>query len=297
MTKTSFPIIPLESQNATSWMSWVNGLMIFLAIFFISASLSFHAIVRYWESSHKNGFTIEIPPHESAQAEASFVATQQKIFEALRQNPAIRNFQVVSKTTIHSTTDFLRNDHVSTHPMPIVVDVEVHPTMVIDLDKLRSELSQLSPGIEILKAREWQAGLMNIASVVFTIGSFLTFLVCCITLAIVMFTTFTGLAIHQKIVNILIQLGATRTYVAQQFQSHALQNTMVSSLIGVGLFLVSGLIVFLLALQYEAMSALQNLPLLAIFLAILGLPLGLMMLSVMMSHLTVYIAIKKYGVC
>lgn len=297
MTKISFPIIPLESQQTTNWMSWVNGLMIFLAIFFVSASVGFEGVVDFWQSRHKNGFTIEIPPLESPQADASFLASQQKVFDVLKKNPAVRNFQVVSKTTIHSTTDFLKNDHVSQHPMPIVVDVETHPTLSVDMEALKADLNKIASGIEILSTREWQSGLMNVAGLVFMVGSLLTAVVCCITLAIVMFSTFTGLAIHQKIVNILIQLGATRTYVAQQFQHHTLQNTLVSSLIGVGFFLLSGLVIFLLALHYEATHILYNISLVSIVGSILFVPLGLMMLSVIVSHLTVHIAIQRYGLC
>lgn len=297
MTKIPFDVIPLESNRANNWMCWVNGLMIFLAIFFVAGSLMFQSVIVFWQEKNQHGFTIEIPPPDSPQAMASEILTQQKIFELLKQTPGIRNYHVVTKSTIYSTTDIFHSEQHSQTPTPIVIDVEIHPTMSVDLEKLQHLLIEIAPGAEIMKTREWQQGLMKIAEVIFTLGLVLTSVVCLITLIIVIFSTHTGLAIHQKIVNTLIQLGATRTFIATRFQKHAIHSTLLSSLIGAVIAFLTCIVVLTLLLQNSWSSIISAFPIGKVLLAMLGIPLCLIVLAIIVSHITVYIGIKRQGLC
>ncbi|USO01398.1 MAG: hypothetical protein H6849_04925 [Alphaproteobacteria bacterium] len=293
--KLPFNIIPLESSKSSGWMCWVNGIIIFLALFFVTGALIFQGTIQNWHHQTRHGFSVSLPPEDRKASNMDF-ANQTKVLDLLKSNPAVRNYHVLSKSTIHATTDLTYNDHLARTPTPIVIDVETHPTMIIDFSKITAEISSLYPGATVSQNREWQEGLLTLASGIYKLGLFLTALVCFITLSIISFSTYTGLMIHLDIVRALIQMGANRNFIANRFQLHALTTTGISSLIGVGLGLIAVIICLALSLQADSWPRL-TIQYGQVILAIFGIPLFLMFLTVITSQLTVFVVLRRLKLC
>lgn len=290
-----FQIIPLESSRSNSWMCWVNGVSIFLALFFVSSALIFQHTIKEWRTQAQHGFSVNLPPAEGKPT-ASDHKNLNKVLELLRKNPAIRNYNILSKSTIHATTDLKYNDHLANSPTPIVIDVETHPTMSVDYEGISVAINKIYPGAEVSHDREWQEGLLKLAGAVYSLGIFLTTIVCLITLSIISFSTYTSLMIHLNIVRALIQMGATRYFIANRFQLHALTTTGISSLVGIGFGLLAIIVCLALSIQGESLPQLA-IPYGSIIASIFGIPLFLMVLTIITAQATVYIALYRLRLC
>jgi cell division transport system permease protein len=109
--------------------------------------------------------------------------------------------------------------------------------------------------------------------------------VCAIT--IVIFATRMGLSVHSHVIELLHLIGALDSYVARQFQAHALKMSLRGGLVGLILAVLSVLLVDR-ALQGADVPLLPVLPIRGLEVALLALlPVLVAMVAMLTARLTV----------
>src|SRR3546814_9271729 len=96
----------------------------------------------------------------------------------------------------------------------------------------RSRLETLAPGVLVDDHQRWLARLLDFAHAVELMALVVVLLVVLAASIMVAFVTRMGLAAHQRSIELLHMIGAQDSYVARQFQNHALRFGLRGGLIG-----------------------------------------------------------------
>jgi cell division transport system permease protein len=115
------------------------------------------------------------------------------------------------------------------------------PASQPDLDALEKALSEVK-GVHLDTHRKWEAELTRMARALSVLSYAILFLISISAIAIVIFATRAVLQANRPIVDLLHLVGARDSYIARQIDGRFLRTGMLSGFIGVGL----GLLTFLL---------------------------------------------------
>ncbi len=105
----------------------------------------------------------------------------------------------------------------------------------LDLDALRKSLTEVAPDAVLDDHGTWLQRFIGLAENVQLIAAGIVTLVGFATIAIVIFATRAGMAIHHSTIEILHLIGAKDSFIASQFQRHFFWLGLKGGLIGMGI--------------------------------------------------------------
>jgi cell division transport system permease protein len=126
-------------------------------------------------------------------------------------------------------------------PVPRLIRVVLDPARQPDPEALERELMEVK-GAHLDTHRKWEAELTRMARALSVLSFSILLLISVSAIAIVIFATRAVLQANKPIVDLLHLVGARDSYIARQIDGRFLRTGMLSGFIGVGL----GLLTFLL---------------------------------------------------
>ena len=165
--------------------------------------------------------------------------------------------------------------------------MELKPGSDIDVADLSKRLAAAVPGASVDDHRVWLARLVRLIRSMEALATAVLLLMGTATVGTVVFTTRTGLAIHQDVIEVLHFIGAQDGYIARQFAYRALILGLRGGLIGLALALPTLLGIGYLSRTMDAgvMPALALAP--THWAAIVFLPLVVAAIAMITARLTV----------
>jgi cell division transport system permease protein len=124
-------------------------------------------------------------------------------------------------------------------PIPALIDVKLAASSSVDLDALAEKIRDVAPDAELDDHGSWLQRFINLAENAEFIAAGIVTLVGLATVAIVIFATRAGMAIHHDTIEILHLIGAKDSFIASQFQRHFLRLGLKGGLIGVAIAVLS----------------------------------------------------------
>ena len=124
-------------------------------------------------------------------------------------------------------------------PLPDLIAVTLVRGASPDLESLNADLQALAPGTSVDDHQRWLADVSRLADLLQVLAILIVALVGVSAIVAVVFLTRTGLAVHQKVIELLHVIGAHDAYVARQFESHALRLGLRGGLVGCALAVVT----------------------------------------------------------
>ena len=115
---------------------------------------------------------------------------------------------------------------------PLLIDVVYDPEADLDMRLLERRLESDVPGIAVDDHRSWLVRLLAFARMVEFVAYGVVLCVSMAAAATVIFTTRSGLAVHRGIVEVMHLIGAKDSYIARQFQQHALRQGLAGGVPG-----------------------------------------------------------------
>jgi cell division transport system permease protein len=166
--------------------------------------------------------------------------------------------------------------------LPVVIDVSLNNEEKINIEELETALKKISPHIHVIDHRSWQTQVVNLIHTSIFIAFFITLLTLFAALITAIFATKTSLLIHHQVIELLSLIGATNSYIAKQFQIHALKQALIASTIGSSLAFLTffGLITLL---EKAELPCVLNSSFFSQTLCVFGLAPFLMAFSMMLS--------------
>jgi cell division transport system permease protein len=222
--------LPLKSDIAARFVPKIVALMVYLGtLCFIFTLFMIHS-THSWESQFISDLSIEIPTFPGIPSSA----LQSRVLELLNRTPGIQHASAVPQKEMANLFHSLLGEDVNIDllSMPVIIDVVLNGKEKVDIQNLEEHLKNISPDIQLLDQRGWQSQVSRLIRTGVVLASMVTFLILCAALATTTFATHTSLLIHRQIIEVLSLIGATNSYIANQFQINALKQGLLASALG-----------------------------------------------------------------
>lgn len=280
--------LPLEGDDAARFLPWLIAVMVFLASLALAASLAIGGTAERWDKSLAGSATVQIPAGPEADAQMD------KALQLLRQVPGIVLAQGMSRDAAAALVAPWLGDAASLPdlPVPRIIQVTYDPQQ-LDAADLRQQLSSAAPGASFDDHQRWVAGLRALArsAVLVAVGIFL--LVALVATVAVIFTTRTGLAVHQDVIEVLHLIGAQDRYIANGFAYHAWWTGLRGGLFG-AIFAAASLLLLTIGATRLAPGLLPGISLTPLdWLLLCALPPAAGLLAALTARLTVMRALSR----
>ena len=225
--------LPLSEDALTRLVPWIVGVMAYLAALAFAAALMLSNIASEWSQGLEGSLTVQVPVAEGGKADV----TDARIVSAVRILLKTEGVESARPIPLAEIAEMLEpwlgtGAGTSELPLPQVIDVQLHEGANVDLDELSRKLEATVPGISLESHEQWRNTLLVLFRSVEFVAILIILLISTVTLAAIVFTTRSILAVHYEIVEVLHLIGAQDTYIANQFQKHAFRMGLKGSVGG-----------------------------------------------------------------
>lgn len=225
--------LPLSEDASTRLVPWIVGVMAYLAALAFAAALMLSNIASEWSQGLEGSLTVQVPVAEGDKADV----TDARIVSAVRILLKTEGVESARPIPLAEIAEMLEpwlgtGAGTSELPLPQVIDVQLHEGANVDLDELSRKLEATVPGISLESHEQWRNTLLVLFRSVEFVAILIILLISTVTLAAIVFTTRSVLAVHYEIVEVLHLIGAQDTYIADQFQKHAFRMGLKGSVGG-----------------------------------------------------------------
>ena len=254
--------------------------MVYMAALALAGTLVLNALAERWDRDVRGTLTVQIPPGAGSRDDEERLRAALDIF---RELPGVAYAEPLDQGRLMALLEPWLGGMEATAdlPLPQLIDVALTPDAKPDMAALSRRLAAAVPGATIDDHSIWLARLVRMVRAVEALAAAILVLIGASTVGTVIFTTRTGLAVHQEAIEVLHLIGAQDAYIARQFASRAMALGLrggvaglalaVPTLLGIGFLsarLEEGLLPRL-TLSAEHWLALAVLPLAAALIAML----------------------------
>ncbi len=229
--------LPLKNDIAARFVPKIVALMVYLGTLCFVFTLFMVHSTESWEKQFSTQLTLEIPTTNKA----SSAVLQTRVLQLLQRTPGILNATPVPHKEMADLLQGLLGEEVNVEhlTLPIVIDITLNGKEIVDVPTLEAHLKNISPQIHLSDHRGWQNQVSGLIHTSIMIALVVTVLILLGALVTTTFATRTSLLIHRQVIEVLSLIGATPTYIANQFQRNAFKQGLIASGIGSGLAFVT----------------------------------------------------------
>lgn len=234
--------LPLSRDPSTKLLPWIVGLMVYLATLALAGALLLSGLLNDWNQGLSGKITVQVMPLGDETVEE----TRARVTEAVRtllKTPGVAEAKPIPLAEIAAMLEpwLGAAAQVMELPLPRLIDVTLEEDRSPDFDALSQRLAETVPGSTLDDHQFWRGQLVKLVTSLEILAALVVGLVAVAAVAVVIFATRGGLAVHREIIEVLHLIGARDEYVADQFQRHAWRNCLRGGGVG-GLFGVATLV-------------------------------------------------------
>ena len=247
--------LPLEHDPSSRFLPWLIALMVYLAVLALASALTLGDAIGRWNQELTGALTVQIAPLTGADdGAAGSRARRDKALALLRGTPGLVRVEPLDEERIAALLEpWLGPGNVGAGlPLPQIIDVEIAADADIDVAALSARLSTAVPGATVDDHGEWLHDLVTLARSIELAAAAAVLLIGLAAVITVVFVTRTGLAVHHQVIEMLHLIGARDSYVAKQFQFHALALGLRGGLLGLALAVITLVAIGLVGREVEA---------------------------------------------
>jgi cell division transport system permease protein len=288
--------LPLARDASSRFLPWLIAFMVWLAAIALAAAMMLSTAGGKWRSGLSGTLTVQIVPLGGEGPEA-LAARVESALGLLRDAPGVASAHALPDAEILKLVEpWLGKAALGAElglPLPRLIDVRLAEGTAMDTRALGARLAGAVPGASLDDHGLWLDRLLALAGAVEAIAYAVLAMIGLAAVATVVFTTRTGLAIHQEEIELLHLIGAQDSYVARQFQRHALRLGLKGGVAG----LVMAIATLLLLATMAARIGTGLLPPLALsgpqWASLAGLALAAALISTLTARVTVLRALAR----
>lgn len=241
--------IPMTEEAGRQYLPWIIGLLILLLLLVFACASSVGGTLLRWHGGLNNKITIEIPFSETSFSGAPKPETLEKIPTEMAQLSApvqqvlsyVRNIPGVLRAEVVEGEYLLsllqpwvgQTDLLKDLQMPVLIDLDIDPNVVIDYENIKQYLKSISGGIRFEAHTRWQQMLTVMGQAIKTLSYAIVGFILGTIFIVISLITKSSLAAHRESIDVLRLMGAKNSYVASRFQSQAFKACFQGGLIGI----------------------------------------------------------------
>lgn len=245
--------LPLDRDASGRFLPWLVAVMVYLAALALLCGAAMNRLVEHWNRGLSGAITVQIPAAETP-APAGAPDPVDRVIERLLATSGVTSAQVLEPDEIAALLEpwLGAGAREADLPLPTLIAVTIDPAAHPDLDKLAREIAEAAPGAVLDDHETWLAGLFSLARSIQTVAGLVVLLVGLSAVAMVVFATRMGLAVHAHVIELLHLVGAQDTYVAGQFQAHSLKLALRGGAVGLVLAVITVVVIDHLLVRRES---------------------------------------------
>lgn len=219
--KRSRQAVPLDRDASGRYLPLLVAIMVYLATLALAGAISVNKLAQRWDTGLSGALTVQIPADSAAAEDGPALDA---LVATLLASPGVEAVEPMDRQESAALLEPWLGDSVAAGdlPLPRLVAVTLDPGAAPDIDEIRARLQELAPGSELEDHQRWLARLLDLARAVEIMAGVIVVLVVVAACIMVAFVTRMGLAAHEQAIELLHLIGAQDSYVARQFQNHAL---------------------------------------------------------------------------
>lgn len=284
---------PLERDESSRFIPWIIALMVYLASLALAGALVAGSAIERWSQGLSGSLTVQIMPSADTDPKARDLRVDSAL-ALLLGTPGVTHAAVLSDARIAKLlAPWLGDIAAGELPLPVLIDVRVDAKAGLDIKALGERLAEAVPGAALDDHQRWLRELINFGHSIEFVAAIILALIAATAAAATVFGTRTALAIHRNVLEVMHLIGAHDSYVARQFQAHALAIGLrggAAGLVGAG--------ATLLGVQYlVGPGGVGLLPHLALepwqWVALLPLPIVTALVAMLTARITVFRSLAR----
>lgn len=226
--------LPLAGDDSSRYIPWIVAIMVYLASLALAGALVAGTIVERWNRGLTGAITVQIMPAKNADPKARTARIADAV-ALLGATPGISHVEALSDARIAELLEpWLGDEALHDLPLPALIDVRLAPGAALDLKALGERLAKAVPGAELDDHQRWLRRLILLGRSVEAVAGLILVLIAAAAAAATVFGTRAALAIHRNVIEVMHLIGAQDSYVARQFQAHALKLGLKGGVMGLG---------------------------------------------------------------
>lgn len=233
--------VPLDRDASGRYLPLLVAIMVYLAALALAGAMAANKLAARWDSGLAGSLTVQLPaapPGVESGAESEAAAQPdpalRAVVDLLEQTPGVVTTEVLQSGEISALLEPWLGEAllIDDLPLPRLIAVTIDPDQPPDLTVLRRAVLAAAPGSIVDDHQRWLSHLLDLAWAVEIMAIVVVAMVLSAAAIMVAFVTRMGLAAHDQAIELLHLIGAQDSYVAKQFQSHALSLGLRGGLIG-----------------------------------------------------------------
>ena len=226
---------PLAQDPATRMLPWIVGAMVYVMALSLMGVWALTQTASWWTTDLQKTVTVQAPALIPGQDENDYNAKLNSVVKIIRLDRDVASVTRVDVDEIRKNLEpFLGNSqNIDDLPLPVLFKVELVEGQRLDGAGLQFHLQKIMEGVLVDTHSTWQDKLLSIVSSLQIVSGLVVLAVFLTTLFVVIFATKAMMQSHDGIIQTLHLIGATDSYIARQFQMHALKVGLKGTFFGV----------------------------------------------------------------
>ncbi|HUN53013.1 MAG TPA: hypothetical protein VMU42_17945 [Candidatus Sulfotelmatobacter sp.] len=233
--------LQLAADPAGRFLPSVMAVMVFLGTLSFAGAIVLDQAMQSWSRSIEGTLTVQVGDMKAPDSAARVAVA----VDLLKATAGVVSATPLDKAAVDKLLEpWLGKETLATDlPIPALIDVRLARDAELDTAALGARLAQAVPGARLDDHKPWLAHMVRFARTLQWLALGIVALVGLATVALVVFATRAGLAVHNEVIEVLHLIGARDAYIAGQFQNHTRRLAILGAI--VGLCLVGAVLVAL----------------------------------------------------
>lgn len=223
--------LALDKDAMGRFLPWLIAFMVYLAIMAFAGLLVLNETADRWDKGVGNTLTVQIEPAARKEDDTKRLSAALLL---LRRTEGVARADALPEADVMNLLEpwLGASSGMAGLPMPRLIDVTLQDGATVTAEDLRQRLDGAVPGVTIDDHRVWLDRLISLISTIQLTGLAVIAMILSATVGTVIFTTRTGLAIHQEAIEVLHLIGAHDSYIAKQFAGRAMALGLKGGVLG-----------------------------------------------------------------
>lgn len=214
--------VAIEDEETSFFMYVLTSIYMYLFVVVFAIVMAINSMAHNWEKDITGSITVQIIPVEDENKNIDKEKTleqQNKVLQFMESLSVVKEVTVLDDKAINKLMTPWLGDKVdiTTLPIPVLLDIRLHPDVEINYDEITRGLKMISSNATIDNHRIWLNRLLKFASSLRNIALSVLIMVIIICAFSIYYSTKTNLNINNETIEILHIVGAKDKYVAQQY--------------------------------------------------------------------------------
>jgi len=282
--------LQLHRDPSAQTLPWIIALMVFLASLALGGVLSLGSALERWDQGLSGTLTVQLLPSGPGDPiPGAFGDRLTRTLEILRSTPGVLRAESLADAEIARLLEpWLGGGKILQElPLPKLIDVTLDTAQRVNLIELESRLTTEVSGISLDDHKLWLERLIIFANSIKVVASGIVLFIGLATVTMIAFATRAGLVMHRNTIVLLHTFGARDSYIANQFQAHAMRLGFHGGVLGAALaavlLMAAGILVEHLDIEMLTGLSLTN----HHWIAIATLPVATALIAMVAARITV----------